>query len=217
MKRTTADLHASNVPSPILLEAAGKRCFVSDATDPIERRIARAEYLAKLRYLMPLGGKSIPEVEERDIYVTVRDNYEVRVRIYTPTGGRRLQGGGPLMLMFHEGGWTAGDLSDEELNCRLFAHVTKWVTENAVSLGAEPSKGFIVGGSSAGGNISAVLAQLSRLGYFKVPITGQYLSVPLIAPLELYPQKYKEDLLSPYENMDDPVLRYVGAQRLKGE
>lgn len=121
MKRTTADLRASNVPSPILLEAAGKRCFVSDATDPVERRIARAEYLAKLRYLMPLGGKSIPEVEERDIYVTVRDNYEVRVRIYTPTEGRRLQGGGPLMLMFHEGGWTAGDLSDEELNCRLFA------------------------------------------------------------------------------------------------
>lgn len=74
----------------------------------------------------------------------------------------------------------------------------------------------MVGGSSAGGNISAVLAQLSRLGEFSRPITGQYLSVPLIAPLHLFPEKYKEFLISPYENVDDPVLRYVGAERLQG-
>ena len=95
--------------------------------------------------------------------------------------------------------------------------MTKYFAERAESTGADPSKGFIVGGSSAGGNIAAVLAQLSRLGEFEVPITGQYLSVPLIFPLELVPEKYKDDVLSPRENTNDPVLRYLGAERLKRE
>lgn len=92
--------------------------------------------------------------------------------------------------------------------------MTKYFAKHAKSLQADPSKGFIVGGSSAGGNIAAVLAQLSRLGEFEVPVTGQYLSVPLIFPLELVPDKYKDELLSPYENTNDPVLRYLGAERL---
>lgn len=86
-----------------------------------------------------------------------------------------------------------------------------------MELGANLVKGFVVGGSSAGGNISAVLAQLSRLGEFSQPITGQYLSVPLIAPLHLFPEQHKEFLISPYESTDDPVLRYIGAERLKGK
>lgn len=243
MSRSLESLRASNVPSPALLEAVAKRNLTATFDDPITRRQARADHLAALRHLMPLGGKAIPEVEERDIHVTVRDGYEVRVRVYTPVQDRQVDGGGPLVLMFHEGGFMNGDLTDEEMNCRLFSRefgaicgnveyrlapeylfpywihdcidVAKWLARNAALLGSDPSKGFIVGGSSAGGNISAVLAQLSRLGEFEAPITGQYLSVPLIAPLELFPTKYKEELLSPYENLNDPVLRYVGAQRLK--
>ena len=94
--------------------------------------------------------------------------------------------------------------------------VTKWFASNSTSFNADPSKGFSVGGSSAGGNIAAVLAQLSRLGEFKVPITGQYLSVPFITPLELIPEKYRAELLSPYESLDDPVLNWKGSERLPG-
>ena len=27
----------------------------------------------------------------------------------------------PLIMMFHEGAWMMGDLTDEDLNCRMFA------------------------------------------------------------------------------------------------
>lgn len=95
--------------------------------------------------------------------------------------------------------------------------VARHFAANHASFGADPSKGFIVGGSSAGGNISAVLAQLSRLENLNPPITGQYLSVPLIFPLESVPEKYRGELLSPYESQSDPVLKGLGADRLKGE
>ena len=26
----------------------------------------------------------------------------------------------PLIIMYHEGGWCLGDLTDEDLNCRMF-------------------------------------------------------------------------------------------------
>ncbi|KAK5938301.1 hypothetical protein PMZ80_009271 [Knufia obscura] len=243
MSRTTSELRASNIISPILTEAVQKRTFETTDPDPLVRRQQRADHLARLRQYMPLGGKPIPEVEERDVKVGVRDGHEVRVRVYTS----REEGGdvdaGPLILMFHEGGFTAGDLTDEEMNCRLFCRefgavcvnveyrlapeaffptwihdsidVTRYFAVNARSYNADPSKGFIVGGNSAGGNIAAVLAQLSRLGEIEPPITGQYLSVPLIFPLELVPEKYRDELLSPYENLQDPILKDVGAERLK--
>lgn len=121
MERTVEDLRVSNVPSPVLLDAVGKRCFSSDATDTVEKRHDRAAYLAKLRHLMPLGGKPIPDVEETDIYIDARDGFKVRVRVYKPLNSKKVEGGGPLILMFHEGGFTSGDLTDEELNCRLFS------------------------------------------------------------------------------------------------
>lgn len=120
-ERTVEDLRASNVPSPVLLEAVAKRCFSSNASTDIEKRHDRAAHLAKLRNLMPLGGKPIAEVEEKDVYIDARDGFKVRVRVYTPVNKRKVPGGGPLILMFHEGGFTAGDLTDEELNCRLFS------------------------------------------------------------------------------------------------
>lgn len=49
----------------------------------------------------------------------MRDGAEIVVRIYTPT--KPPEKGSPLIIMYHEGAWSMGDLSDEEVNCRLFA------------------------------------------------------------------------------------------------
>ena len=115
------DLRASNVPASVLVEAAGKRCLNHQAPDLIGRRKERADHLAALRHLMPLKGKPIPEVEERDFTITTRDGAQIRIRLYTPIKERQVAGGGSLILMFHEGGFAHGDLTDEEMNCRLFA------------------------------------------------------------------------------------------------
>ena len=46
------------------------------------------------------------------------DGQAIRVRIYSPK--QAPPDGSPLILMYHEGGWRMGDLTDEDLNCRMF-------------------------------------------------------------------------------------------------
>jgi len=128
-----------------------------------------------------------------------------------------------------------GDLKDEEMNCRMFSKelgatcinveyrlapehpfptgindcwdTLKWVAHNANSLGANPKVGFVVGGASAGGNISAVLAHLARDKKLDPPLTGQYLCVPAVMPPISVPEKYKPEFISFRENINDPVLQ----------
>lgn len=82
----------------------------------------------------------------------------------------------------------------------------KWAATNASTLGANPSVGFIVGGASAGGNLAAVMAQLARDEGLNPPLTGQYLSCPVLCSPDVVPEKYKAEMISIEENVDDPVL-----------
>lgn len=50
--------------------------------------------------------------------VPTRDGSSIRARVYQPTTSN---GERPLIMMYHEGGWCMGDLTDEDLNCRMFA------------------------------------------------------------------------------------------------
>ena len=145
----------------------------------------------------------------------------------------------PLILAFHEGGWSMGDLSDEDMNCRLWTRdlgavcvnveyrlapehpfptsvedawgVVKWCAANASPsseiLPADPRKGFIVSGASAGGNLAAVMCQLARDEGLQPPLTGQYLCVPALLWTDVVPEKWKVDYRSRFESTDDPVLK----------
>lgn len=80
-------------------------------------RGSRAAHLQKLRQFYPIPGP-IPEVIETERQVPTSDGQAIRVRIYSPK--QAPPDGSPLILMYHEGGWCMGDLTDEELNCRMF-------------------------------------------------------------------------------------------------
>jgi acetyl esterase/lipase len=95
----------------------------------------------------------------------------------------------PLLVFYHGGGWTIGDLDVYDALCRLTCrdadiHVLsidyrlapehpapaavddayaafRWAHEHAGNLGAIPGK-VAVGGDSAGGNLAAVVSQLAR-------------------------------------------------------
>jgi acetyl esterase/lipase len=67
---------------------------------------------------------------------------------------------------------------------------------NAASLKATPETGFIVGGESAGGNISAVLAHLAIDDKLNPPLTGQFLSAATFFGHQNVPEKYKAQYFS---------------------
>ena len=95
----------------------------------------------------------------------------------------------PLLVFFHGGGWTVGDLDSYDPLCRTLANearcavlsvdyrlapehpfpaavddayaATVWASENAETLGVDAGL-IAVGGDSAGGNLAAVTAILAR-------------------------------------------------------
>jgi acetyl esterase len=110
---------------------------------------------------------------------------EIPVRIYTPNGTAPF----PVLVYFHGGGWVIGSLDSHDGTCRDLANgsgavvvsvdyrlapehkfpagpedayaATKWVADNAASLGVD-AKRIGIGGDSAGGNLTAVVALMAR-------------------------------------------------------
>jgi acetyl esterase/lipase len=83
----------------------------------------------------------------------------------------------------------------------------KWAIANSSAFNATPSRGLIVGGASAGGNIAAALALLARDEKLDPPITGQYLCVPALLPDTNVPPHLTPLYQSRTLNTHDPVLK----------
>lgn len=88
--------------------------------------------------------------------------------------------------------------------------VVKWVAKNASSIGGDLTKGFILGGISAGGNCSVLSPYMARDEGLQPPITGTFFACTgmphKLADLigrhhDLFPGK----LVSWEENKDIPI------------
>lgn len=73
-------------------------------------------------------------------------------------------------------------------------------------MGGDPAKGFVIGGISAGGNLAAVISHLYRDEKMSPPLTGIYLSVPILVSPEAVPDKFKHQYLSREQNKNAPIL-----------
>jgi acetyl esterase len=120
---------------------------------------------------------------------------EVPLRLYRPagtSGSERL----PVLVYFHGGGWTIGDLDTHDVLCRQLAQAsgaavvsvdyrlgpeqrfpaavddcvaaTRWVRAQADALALDASR-LAVGGDSAGGNLAAVVCLVLREGGEPLP------------------------------------------------
>jgi acetyl esterase len=144
---------------------------------PAEARLARRRLAAVY------AGRPIQVGSVHDLVIDAP--VPIPARHYAPaeTGGPR-----PMLVYYHGGGFTFGDLDTHDGVCRLLcrhagAHVLAvdyrlapehrfpaavqdaraalvWAHANAAALGADPQR-VGVGGDSAGGNLAAVVAQLS--------------------------------------------------------
>ncbi|KAF2480820.1 alpha/beta hydrolase fold-domain-containing protein [Neohortaea acidophila] len=177
-------------------------------------------------------GDAPAGVKEHDEQVKVRDGTTITCRIYSPE--KPPQGGSPLVVIYHGGGWCIGGLENEELLCRRVtselgatavnvdyrlgpehkfpaAHddcydATKWALDNASRLGADPTKGFVIGGTSAGGNITATIAHQFRDDKITPGLTGCLLMIPAWCAGAHLPEKYKSEVTSPEQNKNAPIL-----------
>ena len=150
---------------------------IQDATPDELRANSRAGAEA-----FPSETEPVGEITERLIPGPAGDT---PIRIYRPV----TDGTHPLIMLFHGGGWVVGDLNNEDSTSRglvnrvnavlvsvdyRLAPETRfpgapedcyaamvWAVEHAEELGVDASK-LAVAGTSAGGNLSAVVSLMSR-------------------------------------------------------
>ncbi|MCP9274305.1 alpha/beta hydrolase [Mycolicibacterium arenosum] len=140
-------------------------------------------------------------VASNDITVTGAAG-PLRARHYAPAA----PDGAPLLVFYHGGGFTVGDITTHDALCRLLcrdgaAHVIsvdyrlapeheapaavddayaayRWALDHAADLGADPLR-VAVGGDSAGGNLAAVVSMLARDDRAQLPAL-QLLFYPVV-------------------------------------
>lgn len=67
---------------------------------------------------------------------------------------------------------------------------------------ADLSKGFVLGGTSAGGNFAVVLSHLAVLEEINLPLTVLLLIVTSVCHPDVCPEKYRDRILSMDEIAD---------------
>ena len=205
----------------------------------------KAGFAARMDMIRSALGAPPPAVIQTDHLVPVRDGTKLQLRSYRPS--KPPTAGCPLIFLLHGGGWTVGSLEGEELFARNLVSqlgvgctsleyrlapdhpfptpvhdawdALLWVDAHAsTELYADLTLGFIVGGTSAGANLAAVLCHESlspaNAGILRHNITGQALNIPSLmsfsladpATKSIVPAKYRAWHTSREQNATAPVL-----------
>ena len=77
---------------------------------------------------------------------------------------------------------------------------------NASTISADPSKGFLVGGTSAGGGLTDIVAHLARDEKLSPPLTGLLEMIPVLLPPSVVPARFQGRYLSREQCKLAPIL-----------
>ncbi|RKL47462.1 hypothetical protein BFJ72_g1696 [Fusarium proliferatum] len=178
--------------------------------------------------IIPQEGLDIYEIN-----VPVRDNKSITLRIYRQTAHNDAL---PLFLYMHGGGYVTGGLETDDVTCRAIAlevpvlvasveyrlapehkfpvgfedsfDVVRWAAspEGQTTLNTDLSRGFILGGTSAGANFTAGISHLARDEGLIPGITGIVFLAGSFCHPDVRPKKYLDRILSVDEINDAPGL-----------
>jgi acetyl esterase/lipase len=180
------------------------------------------------RYATAYNPPDTSDIQADQITVSARDGYAIPVKTYRP---KNASTPGPLIVHIHGGGFCIGSLLCQEPHCLTYVKefgascinidyrlapehpfptavhdcydVLEWAADHASDLGADPNKGFIIEGPSAGGNLADVMGHLARDSGLRPPITGLMEIVPGVLRHNAVPDEYKSEYLS--WDQDNPL------------
>ncbi|KAF4471214.1 AB hydrolase superfamily [Fusarium albosuccineum] len=180
----------------------------------------------------PITPQEGLDIQEFD--VPVRDNAPITLRTYRRTSNH--DDALPLFVYMHGGGFVTGGLETDDSTCRAIAlelsivvvnvkyrlapehkfpvgfedsfDIIRWAasTDGQRKLNTDLSKGFIVGGTSAGANFTAGIAHLARDEGLSPKITGIVFLAGSFCHPDVRPEKYLDRILSVDEINDAPGL-----------
>ena len=187
---------------------------------------------------------NVSSVSTSEIRIQARDGKTLDARAYHPPYSLKW-GSYPLIVFFHGGGFCLGGLDTEEAICKLFCaklhlvvlnvayrlapehpfpagvndafDAVAWASTQGVTVGADLTQGFVVGGISAGATFSSVVAHLWRDQQREPAISGVFMSVPILSdevevdgrPVRLFQKEFR----SLTENANDPILNEMLSNR----
>jgi acetyl esterase/lipase len=186
------------------------------------------------RYLDSFGPDSASDVLIQNRTVRARDGYDIPIRTYRPAASGE---SGPLIVSIHGGGMCLGSLTDEEGHCRLFVKtfgascvnidyrlapemkqptqvydcwdVITWAVEHVAELGADPGKGFLVQGVSAGAVLADLVSRIAKDEKLQPPITGQLHIATAVCDQRMVPKRYRDQFLSWDQDMSGSLPKDV--------
>ncbi|QDL97201.1 alpha/beta hydrolase [Rhodopseudomonas palustris] len=177
------------MPAKLDPDAAAVYKAFQDAGRPAYETLSASEARAYYSAARLVSNPEPPEMASVQSITLPGPAGDIPARVYTPKTLRQDDGLSPALVFFHGGGWVIGDLDTHDVVCRGIAHdgellvvsvdyrlapehkfpaavddaiaATRWIADNAKKLGIDPEQ-LSVGGDSAGGNLSAVIALHAR-------------------------------------------------------
>ena len=163
-----------------------------------------------LRRLTRQFDETGPDMKQIDDLSFAGPDGDITARLYTPHGA--VSDGGPAFVYIHGGGWVTGSIDSHEAICLRIASgsalrvlsveyrlapdhpfpaaiddceaALNWVLSGQASGYGIDAGRIAIGGDSAGGNMTAFLAQK-----YRTQLKAQILFYPVMQMLELKPQK----------------------------
>ncbi|KAM0723539.1 hypothetical protein Q7P37_000526 [Cladosporium fusiforme] len=227
---TPAELSDSAVPDPEVAAFLSTNPLpTSDPNDYTTMRNGLKMIEARIKTKL---GPVAADISENYHAIAMRDGWSNPVKIVKPT----TQAPGPLFILIHAGGFVGGSNEQLTDEARALAHLfgatvvnisyrlapehkfptpqfdvwdcCKWISDHASEplLRSDPEQGFVLGGVSVGGSMSAALSRKFQDEPLSHALTGQWLSVGSLMDESCVPARFKNVFLAREQSSDAPLL-----------